>query len=144
MVSGRSCPSALAFWRCYVVLKQMPPGFAVCHQLSHLFCLLVERKPGPFLLPPRRLLTVEPYLNRKTCTYFKIPSPWRCLGVSSPPQGGRGGFGQHGTSLHGIPLPLHEAAACHPALAGTSAAEKLALNYHIRTDTASVGNLSFI
>lgn len=144
MVSGRSCPSVRAFWRCYVELKQTPPSFAVCHQLRHLFCVLAERKPGPFFLPPCRLLTVEPYLNRKTCTFFRIPSPSPCLEVSSQPRGGCGGVGQHGTSLRRIPLPLHGASACRSALAGPSTAENLSLNYHICTDNPSVGNLSFI
>lgn len=149
VVSGRSCPNVLAFWRCYVVLKQMPPGSAVCHQPSHLFCVLVERKPGPFLLPPCWLLTVEPYLNRKTCTFFKIPSPSPCLGVSSQQLTGwpllRGfltttGWPRRVWAARDSPLPVSHA----PALAGTSAAEKLALNYHICTDISSVGNLSFI
>lgn len=80
--------------------------------------VLAERKPRPFFLPPCWLLTVEPYLNRKTCTFFRIPSPSPCLEVSSQPRGGCGGVGHHGTSLHRIPLPLHGAAACRSAPAG--------------------------
>ena len=51
VVSGRSCPSALAFWRCYVVLKQMPPGFAVCHHsaISSVFWWRGNQGP-PFFL----------------------------------------------------------------------------------------------
>lgn len=82
VVSGRSCPSVLALWM-HDVLKQMPPVFAASHQVSHLFCVLVERKPGPNLLPLCWLLTVELYLNRKTSTSLRIPSLSPCLGVSS-------------------------------------------------------------
>lgn len=77
-----SLPSERVFWSCYVVLKHMPPGFAVCHQLSHLFWVLVERQAGPFLLPPCQLLSVELYLSTKIYMSFKIPFPSPCLGVS--------------------------------------------------------------
>lgn len=75
VVSGHSCPSVRALWVDDVVLQQMPPGFAAPHQISHLFCALVERKPGPSLLPLCWQLTEKLYLNRKTWTSLKIPSP---------------------------------------------------------------------
>lgn len=71
VVSGHSCPSVRALW----MLKQTPPGFAASHHISHLFCVLVGRKPGPNLLPLCWLPTEELYLNRKTYTSLKIPSP---------------------------------------------------------------------
>lgn len=65
-------------------------------------------------LSPCWLFTEVPFLNRNTWTFFKIPSPSPCLGGSSQPHIGHSRFGQHGTPLRWIPLPLH-GTACQPA-----------------------------